>query len=287
MAEASDPSEGDDPTKDPSVDPDRIEAIYEALAKMQVELDPDPLALGPKRLNGKIAACRTMLSSAQTIYLDVSQSLHRFKRRLRAASADFKLQMKNLLANDPEVRMGRNVADRDAVASTKLRAEQEQIDRLTSCVEDLESVMVVVNVKRGDLKDIQGRLRDQLKVCQEEIGLGGRWGKGLPTMRAADPAGDEVKDLLENLMGKMEQEEAQGVPESPTFATSSTKIPRTTEGEPLREVRIPVEMIGGPSIKESDQALADIPEEVPVVDHPDGTEPFFSDESLDDILNNL
>ena len=36
--------------------------------------------------------------------------------------------------------------------------------------------MTVVKAKRDDLKDILGRIRDQLKLCQEEIGLGSRWG---------------------------------------------------------------------------------------------------------------
>ena len=183
-------------SNDPAVATDRIEGMYEDLATMQVELDADPLELGPKRRNGKIAACRGMLSRCETIFLSISQDLYRYRRSLRTAEADFKLQMRELMTNDPEVRMGRNVTDREAIASTRLRTQAEEIDRLTACVEDLGSVLVVVRTKRADLKDIQNRLKDQLKVCQEELGLGGKWGHLLKP-RAGVPPTDvpEVREL--------------------------------------------------------------------------------------------
>lgn len=187
-------------TSDPMLDPSHIEGMYAALGAMQVELDADPLELGPKRLNGKIAECRGMLSRCERIFLDVSQSLHRYRRQHRAANADFKLRMRDLLTNDPEVRMGRNVTDREAIAANKMRPEAEEIDRLTASVEDLEAILSVVRTKRADLKDIQGRLKDQLKVCQEEISLGGRWGKAFPTARIHDPAGESVNDLIVDVL---------------------------------------------------------------------------------------
>ena len=187
---------------DPMLDPSHIEGMYTALGAMHVELDADPLEIGPKRLNAKIAECRGMLSRCEKIFLDVSQNLHRYKRLHRAVSADFKLRMRDLLTNDTEVRMGRNVTDREAIAANKLRGEAEEIDRLTACVEDLEAVLTVVRTKRADLKDIQGRLKDQLKVCQEEISLGGRWGRSIPTARIHDPAGDSVNDLIANVLAR-------------------------------------------------------------------------------------
>jgi hypothetical protein len=232
---------------DPMLDPSHIEGLYAALGAMHVELDADPLELGPKRLNAKIAECRGMLSRCERIFLDVSQSLHRYKRQHRAASADFKLRMRELITNDPEVRMGRNVTDREAIAANRLRPEAEEIDRLTANVEDLEAVLTVVRTKRADLKDIQGRLKDQLKVCQEEISLGGRWGKSLiPTGRIHDPAGDSVTELIENVLSR------------PTAKT------------PVGDEDIPV---NPPA------------EDIPVVRHPD--EGMFTDEGIDDILSAL
>lgn len=232
---------------DPMLDLSHIEGLYASLGAMQVELDADPLELGPKRLNGKIAECRGMLSRCEKIFLDVSQHLHRYKRQHRAASADFKLRMRDLLTNDPEVRMGRNVTDREAIAANKMRPEAEEIDRLTACVEDLEAVITVVRTKRADLKDIQGRLKDQLKVCQEEISLGGRWGKStIPTGRIHDPEGDSVSEFLEGVLAR------------PAAAEEDEDIP------------VP------PAADEGD---------IPTVRHPD--EGIFTDEGIDEILSAL
>jgi hypothetical protein len=230
------------------LDPSHIEGLYASLGAMHVELDADPLELGPKRLNGKIAECRGLLSRCEKIFLDVSQTLHRYRRELRGASADFKLQMRELLTNDPEVRMGRNVTDREAIAANKLRVEAEEIDRLTANVEDLEAVLTVVRTKRADLKDIQGRLKDQLKVCQEEISLGGRWGRSLPTARINDPAGDTVRELMGTALDFLGQKDSEDPVSSESREESAVVEPS--------EVR-----------------------------HPD--ESIFTDEGIDDILSSL
>ena len=256
---------------DPAVASDRIEGLYAALTVMQVDLDGDPLELGPKRLNGKIALCRGMLSQCEKIFLSVAQDLYRYKRSLRSASADFKLKVRELLTNDPEVRMGRNVTDREAIASNKLRSDAEEIDRLTACVEDLESVVMVVRVKRLDLKDIQGRLKDQLKVCQEEIGLGGRWGSSSPTLsrRTADPAGDSVMELLEDVLAKQASEEVSEL---------STEVEPTEPEPPLA-----IEIFKGNVDLPVDEVLEELPGSVPEVSHPDSN--LFTDDGIDDLLN--
>jgi len=249
---------------DPAVAPERIDSLYEALKAMQVDLDADPLELGPKRLNEKIAACRGMLSRCEKIFLDVSQSLHYYKRELRRTTADFKLAIRELLTNDPEVRAGRNVTDREAIATTKLRNEAEEIDRLTSCVEELETVQMVIRTKRTDLKDIQGRLRDQLKVCQEELGLGGHWGRSMPPRRKTeeDPAQASVNALMDQVMGP---DGLPGVEDITPPSEPSTEDPTAPP----------------------DKALEAIPEDIPIpeVKHPD--EQVFTDKGIDELLSTL
>lgn len=205
----------------PNTDPSRFDALYADLTGMQVDLDADPLALGPKRLNQKIAECRAMLSRCERIFLDVSQDLHWYKREHRRAQADFKLEVQGLLTNDPEVRAGRNVADREAIASTKLRASKEEIDKLAFAVEDLEAVLTVVRTKRADLKDISSRLRDQLKICQEEINLGARWGirsASSPSRGAIpDAAAGGVDALLDSVLSSIDETPITPPAEVPDF----------------------------------------------------------------------
>ncbi len=197
--EASGPSDSG-----PKVDTERLEAVYLTLGGMTVELDADPLELGPKRLNEKIAECRGHLSRCEKVFLDVSQDLHWYKRQQRYATAAFTLKFRELMTNDPEVRAGRSVADRDATANTKLKVEREELDKLSFSVEDLEAVLIVIRTKRSDLKDIQSRLRDQLKVCQEELGLGGRWGNSLPgKKRGALETARVVSETLDPSIGDL------------------------------------------------------------------------------------
>lgn len=157
------------------VDDQYILRIYHDLSNMDVELDPDPLALGPNRMNAKISYCRKHLTRCQQIYLQISRDQQILQRALRGAKLDLDLRMQDLLTNDPEVRSGRSVRDREAAANVKLRAELEAISTLEISLGDLASVSDVVRAKQNDLKDIQGRLRDQIKICQEELGLGRRW----------------------------------------------------------------------------------------------------------------
>lgn len=160
----------------PVVDEAYAQRIFAALTAMEVTLDADPIAHGPKRMNAKIAVCRNHLDRCQQIYLQMSNDHHVLNRAMRTAKVEFDLRMQDMLTNDPETRAGRSVRDREAIATMKLRDERESMATIESSISDLDAVMTVVKAKRDDLKDILGRIRDQLKLCQEEIGLGSRWG---------------------------------------------------------------------------------------------------------------
>jgi hypothetical protein len=173
----------------PVVDEAYTQRIFTALATMEVSLDSDPLTHGPKRMNAKIAVCRNHLDRCQQIYLQMSNDHHVLNRAMRLSKVEFDLRMQDMLTNDPETRAGRSVRDREAIATMKLRAEREAVADIESSISDLDAVMTVVKAKRDDLKDTLGRIRDQLKLCQEEIGLGERWGTApAPGQRVPPPA---------------------------------------------------------------------------------------------------
>ena len=160
--------------------PEEADQIYQELVGLGVSLDTDPLAHGPKRLNAKTAEVRKMLGRCERIYLDLARRQHFAKRELRVASLDLDLAKRNLLATDPETRAGRSVSDREATAFGKLKAEVAKVNHLDVIAQDLEAVLAVVKARRTDLKDTEGRLRDQIRLCAEEIGLGSRWGSKVP-----------------------------------------------------------------------------------------------------------
>jgi len=164
----------------PTVDLAYTQRIFAALSGMEVTLDADPLEYGPKRMNAKIAACRNHLDRCQQMYLQMANDHHALNRAMRSAKVEFDLRLQDLLSNDPETRAGRSVRDREAIATMKLREHREEMARIESSISDLDAALTVVKAKRDDLKDTLSRIRDQLKLCQEEIGLGGRWGSAPP-----------------------------------------------------------------------------------------------------------
>ena len=169
--------------------------IYEKMKKMEVLLDDDPLQFGPKRLNNKIAQIRNMLTSLERIFLSSSKSLASLKSSLRLEETKIAIMKADLFANDPEVRSGRNVADREATASVKMSKLITEKMRLSCSVAELEDLMIVIKAKRSDLRDTQSRLRDQIKLCHDEIGLGGSWGNHKPTIKLIPQDNKEDTDI--------------------------------------------------------------------------------------------
>lgn len=212
----------------PEITNEVVESLYAILLEMEVELDSDPLQYGPKRLNGKVAKARGMLTECESVYLKVSLWLQKYRSAHRTLEMELDIQMKHLFANDPEVRAGRNVADRQALATMRLQDEVRELSKVTRAQENLEYLVIAIKSKKSDLKDIQGRIRDQIKLCQEELGLGQRWG-------SKPPFGTKAPDL-----------------------DSSPKGDRTT----LRALH---EMFKGTGVLEPDLAsISEVPSEEPV-----------------------
>jgi hypothetical protein len=163
-----------------SIPPGYVDEVFDRISKMTLELDDDPLEFGPKRLNLKVSQARSHLSDCENIYLEVSRLLQRFKSAHRTLETEFEIEKKHLFANDPEVRSLPHVTDREALATMKLRKQVREMEVVARNIPDLESLIIIIKAKRSDLKDLQSRIRDQIKLCQEEIGLGAKWGSKPP-----------------------------------------------------------------------------------------------------------
>jgi hypothetical protein len=193
---------GSDISEIPQVPQDYIDKIFEGISVMEVELDTDPLQYGPKRLNNKIAEARGYLTECESMFLQVSRLLQKFRSVHRDLEVEFEISKKHLFANDPEVQALPHVTDRDALATMKLRDQVREINALSRSIPDLEALITIIKAKRTDLKDIQGRIRDQIKLCHEEVALGGRWGSKPPPGSKApdlDSAPDIPKQTLRDL----------------------------------------------------------------------------------------
>lgn len=273
----------DEPTL-PEITTEAVEAVFNTLSTMEVELDPDPLQFGPKRLNGKVAEARGMLTDCESLFLKVSLWLQKYRAAHRTLETEMDLAKKHLYANDPEVRAGRNVADRDALATMKLRDQARTLATVAQSQADLEAMLTVIKAKRTDLKDVQGRIRDQIKLCQEEIALGGQWGSK-PKPGAKAPNLDEspnvdkktLRDLHHMFTGLREKNDE---PDLASVVTPLTEAPEPDVGDPETPVdpdpREPVVDSSGTD-EEADEYLSLI--------EPPKVEDDHSD--LDDILDGL
>ena len=275
------------------VTPDYIEQVFTSLEAMNVELDDDPLEYGPRRLAQKVAETRTHLSRCEQLSLQISRLLQQYKRGHRAAQLEFDLKLQHMLANDPEVRAGRNVADRNAIATVKLNEQREAMSHMEVVIQDLEVVMTALKSKRADLRDVQGRLRDQMRLCQEEVGLGGKWGSKTPgstpnlsnaplvdtkALRELDAmfSGEihlsEVSDLSDLTVGEADPVEE---PPAPVVEVAPTPAPVETT-----QVEVPALPTGSGTDDDFDAVLSGITPTVEAV----GKRPSMS---VDDLLNSL
>ena len=190
-----------------------VEQLYDQMHKMEVLLDDDPLQFGPKRLNSKIAELRNMLTELERIFNRASKKLGEIKRQFRLVETKITITKSDLFANDPEVRAGRNVADREATASVKMSKLISEKMRLQCDISEIDDLMTVVKAKRSDLRDTQSRLRDQIKLCHDEISLGSRWGDKKPTITLTPQTGNQPnsKSDLDEILEHLEEDFKLGV----------------------------------------------------------------------------
>ena len=154
-----------------------LDDIYEVVEDMNVPLDDDPIKYGPRRLIRKVAKTRYYLTRMEKMFLSVSKLLSQYKRRLNTSSLHLDLERKRLIATDASVRKGASLRDREALADQQLLDYVRNVANYELVVSELESVLSVLKTKRTDLKDTQGRIRDQTKLCEQVLGLDGvTWG---------------------------------------------------------------------------------------------------------------
>jgi hypothetical protein len=224
----------------PEFDQEFISRIFSALSEMEMTLDENPLQFGPRRLNSKVATARDMLTETEQIYNQITHLLQLYKRAHRSSEQLVNFEVENLLANDPEVRSGRNLETSKAIARVKIRSagEYEDPSIYQTVIEDLIAVLSVVKAKRADMKDLQARLRDQIKLCHEEIGLGERWGSKPPPgakVPSLDTTTQEARTTVKELR-EMFLKEAQASGEDPEEAPESQvqgqEAPEPKPGDP-------------------------------------------------------
>ena len=228
--------------RNPTVDLDRISEVYAELKTMSIQLDPNPIDLGPRRFNNRIAQVRAMLTRVDQVFLQLSEDLHYYKRKINAKKTMYELEKRDLMVNDPKCRVGRHQGEREALADVQLRPQIEELRDLELASVDLETLITVVHAKRTDLKDIQSRMRDQMRLIEHDIGMGARWGDRAPGQNVstdADGLDALISDVDSRLGWKSDDERQAPEPveldEDEVAETEETATPAAKTAEPVEE----------------------------------------------------
>jgi len=169
------------------ISPERIEAIYTELERMHIHLEPEPLRFGPEDLQNKTAHAQNMLSRVEQITTAILHEFHVTQRKHLSHSKRLDIKTKDLIANNEEVAKGSSIKDRMSRAHTYLIEDIREVDDLEIAIRDYELVLEVLKAKRSELKNLQQRIKDQFRMVQEEISLGGNWGRPRTPYKAISP----------------------------------------------------------------------------------------------------
>ena len=276
----------------PVVDGTRIKQVHEELQGMyEITLDADPLSAGPKMMQNKKAAVRNQLSRCTQLELQLLEDRGWFQRELTREQAKYEISYTELIANNPHVRAGRSTVDREAAAKVILAASVRSIKNLELAVEDLERLLLVVKAKKADLKNLQSQLRDQLKICDHELGLGNKWGFKSATASnpysQTVPTPDVIDELIESVDSDPEPvvevvEEEVGTEEISVIEAHDSPAAEDILLSEEEVAEVDDVLVSTATSTETDAALAEIDVEVPKDATPDPGEV-----DVDDILNGL
>lgn len=154
-----------------------MERVVKDLETMHVEIDPDPTVCGGAPvLRAKIAQVETFLSSCLDMVSAARVRVQHARTRHRDLQLGLKLATDLLVAKDPDVRGGRNIADRAALASIKLQDEHLMVREADGDRTQAETILQIATSKLDHLKDLRRHLRGQLR----DITDNGPAGTGAP-----------------------------------------------------------------------------------------------------------
>lgn len=199
-----------------------LDKIYEALGEMIVVLDSDPLTLGPKTLNEKIAKVGNYRTEVSHLQTQVSKLLQERKRAYRVLKFELDRKVNSLAIEDDIISSLKTRKERVAAARKKFKDLSSNVQLLESAVEDLSDLMSILKIKRADLKDTETRLKEQIQMCKEERILGSQWGKGPVRggMLGMTKPKDQVRDIIGDIDQALNLPEVNGDDELESFFSS-------------------------------------------------------------------
>lgn len=166
-------AKGPDSQADQPSQQEETDQITADLHKMEVVVDADPtLTGGIPVLRAKLAQVEAHLSVALDMTNAARSRVQKAKSRWRDLQLGLRMATDLLVATDPEVRGGRNISDRNAIASIKLQNEHQMVREAEGAKMHAEMLLQNISAKLDHLKDIRRHLRGHLRDLTEHAPVG-------------------------------------------------------------------------------------------------------------------
>lgn len=177
----------------------RSDEIFRCLETLDVELDHNPLEYGPSRINEKLAQISNYKNEVDSIQNEVMEKLYLAEQKLREEDGLLTLAVQHYMIHDLSVQAARTAKEREAVARDLCGLQVQQVALLQSAVQDWNRLLTVVKAKQASMVATSRRLKDQIKMCQAEIQIGGYWGSAIPDAPSLEAQQDSLVEAEETL----------------------------------------------------------------------------------------
>lgn len=179
------------------LDEQRVEAIFEEMDKLVIELAADPSCLGSRYFQDLIATCRNYLNRVGLVLNELDRERMSVSAEVRRLEAAYELEHDELLANDQSIKeLGSSIEDRKAAVGWRLRQQRAALNQARSRLRDLNAIHKVVAYRNKELHATMTAIRDQKRLMTAELRSGSFYGDERTYQPGADDGlGASAEDL--------------------------------------------------------------------------------------------
>ena len=150
------------------MDSARVEEIYKLLAKLSVDIDPDPVSRGGRYMAEVVALTRGYLNQVSAIQLEVMKYQHQLENEVDALTDAFEISSDELLAEDEKVKNLPALPDRLAKVNVLLKPEKAAIRAKKRLAKDMSHLAKAIRHRQKELDNTISAFRLQRSILDVE-----------------------------------------------------------------------------------------------------------------------
>jgi hypothetical protein len=151
---------------------EKYSELRKELASIQIELDPDPAALGIGTLNAKIAEVHAMKERVASIMAEAIANVSERSRTHQEAKMIYESKFDAILNNERTVQELKSEGLRRAACNAKLPDEYAKVNATEIDLSDAESFQKLVQSKYNLLDSANTNISRQISVIQLQVDIG-------------------------------------------------------------------------------------------------------------------